>query len=123
MSLQSITLHARLLKQQGRLPAHAFRVGLQLFQSPILNLANAFFRNTKQVADLAQTVSAVASQSKAEVKNLALAGVAPAAGADDCLRPGRGDGNAAASLADHGERALERPQKGEGEGGSKRLCE
>src|SRR6266511_3426970 len=62
------------LQKQGGLPADALGVGLQLFQRAILNLTHPLLRNTKQVADLAQAVGAVARQAEAEVEYLPLAG-------------------------------------------------
>ena len=41
-----------LLQQEGRLPADALGVGLQLLQRAVLNLADPLLRNTEQVADL-----------------------------------------------------------------------
>src|SRR5687768_14940312 len=62
-----VTSHLVSLQQQGRLPAHALRVGLQLLQGAILNLTHPLLRNTQQMTDLPEAVGAVTRESEAEV--------------------------------------------------------
>src|SRR5262245_25220888 len=65
--------HVQLFQQQVCLPADPFGGGAELFQSPVLDLADSLLADPQQVADLAQAVSAVTSQAEPQVQHFPLA--------------------------------------------------
>src|SRR5829696_9040279 len=58
------------VEQEARLPAHPLGAGPQLFQGPVLDLADPLFANSQQVPDLPQAVRAAAGQAEPQVQHL-----------------------------------------------------
>ena len=60
----------RLAKQQAGFPADAFSGNAQLFESAVLDLADAFLADAEQMADLAEAVGAGAVVVRAQREKL-----------------------------------------------------
>ena len=58
-------------QQQARLPADAFGGGPQLFEGPILDLADPFLADAEKMADLTKTVRAIAGEAESQIEDLA----------------------------------------------------
>ncbi len=61
-------------KQKAGFPSHPFRGGTKFFKGPILDLPDALLADPKEVADLPEAVSSIASEAETKVQNLLLTG-------------------------------------------------